>query len=67
MMNCALVVSVLTMSTAALLRLGGYNDAIAHFNICTLLKYTNPRTHTHTHEHMPSDSHAKRHAYKHTH
>ena len=57
MINSALIVSVLTMSTAALLRLRGYNDDITHFNTCTLLKYTHPGTHTHTHTHTNTPDH----------
>ncbi len=56
------------MSTAALLRLRGYNDAITHFNICTLLKYTHPGTHTQTHLNIYALAHTQRdmHTSKHT-
>jgi hypothetical protein len=40
---------VLTMSTAALIRLLGYNDAFTHFYICALLKCTHPGSRTQSH------------------
>ncbi len=63
MIDFALIDSVLTMSTAALLRLRSASIAITHFNSCTLLKYTHPGTqrdmHTSSHTN-PTQTHIER-------